>query len=154
MLPTDGFGSALADAPSGKVWVFGTPHNRCNASSAGCDGRRPCWVAAWHSSDPALQHWTFAGPVLNLPKRAITWNTAVARVESTTAAAPTGARYLMIMESVGSTYPGGLLNMTFAANSNSDLTSGWHVLPHNIEDEAALGNRTGHALGVCPFIRQ
>ena len=62
----------------------------------------------------------------------------------------------MILEALGPT-AAGVLNMTFAGNPNSgsgDLGTGWSILPHDIQDEAALGNRTKHALGVCPFIRQ
>lgn len=151
-----GFGSVLADAHTrsrGKVWVFGTPHNRCNATSLGCDGKRPCWVAAWSSDDPSLRDWRFAGPVLQTQR--MTWNTAVARVEGRPLGPARLPQYVMILESLGPT-AGGLLNMTFAANDNTDgdLSSGWRVLPHDIRDEAMLGNRTEHTLGVCPFIRQ
>eukprot|EP01051_Picozoa_sp_SAG22_P015419 SAG22_NODE_2011_length_3142_cov_1.643115_1_plen_415_part_00 len=167
-LPESGsyaFGSALADAPSGRVWVFGTPYNRCNSTtSKGCDidpstgKRRPCFVAAWWSSDPALERWTFAGPILHLDRPV--WNTAVAKVEGAPAGPPTSKplHYVMVLETLGPT-AAGLLNMTFAGNPNTarsggDLSTGWAILPHDIRDEAALGNRTKHTLGVCPFIRQ
>ena len=140
-----GFPNAFVDYDHGqRLWVFGTPQDRCHAHSPGPG------IHAWHTDD--LQRWvtaTVAGTA-----GVTTPNVDVARVRmSPSEAASRGLpphRYVMILEGKGPTHnawdwSGG---PEFMLNDAPDgnLLTGW------VSTKFLITNHSKHVLG-CPSIR-
>ncbi len=139
-----GFPNAFVDYDHDRLWVFGTPQDRCHAHSPAPS------IRSWHTTD--LHSWvsaTVAGTA-----NVTTPNVDVARVRMSPAEAASRGlpphRYIMILEGKGPTHnswdwsggPEFMLNNAHDGN----LLEGW------VSTKFLITNHTKHVLG-CPSIR-
>jgi hypothetical protein len=161
------FGAAFVATNDGgldTLFIFGTPWVRMNEASGGADGahvRRgvawggacsvpsTCSVDAFHSSDPALQAWTFTPAVLT--PNATVYNNDVAHVgppspaRAARAAAAGLPEHEWVMQTEG---PRGPLFFVSNASDPTDA-AGWTALDPTVFNPDPFSRE----IGTCPSIR-
>jgi hypothetical protein len=127
-----GFLSGFPDYDHGKLWLFGTPADRCKGNcGAGPAGKSCATVQAWWSMDAVNWDTALAVDDATLPGHH-TYNTEVSRVRSPPASLPAHG-YVMISEP---------FNFLINNDLNGDLTAtgaGWTVAPHQAPPKAPSG---------------
>ena len=156
-----GFFNAFVDYDHEKLWIFGTPNDRCQCgNSCGspehmnhtCAGE-PCygndWIQTWSTTD--LVRWETA--VAGGTKGVAVPNMDVARVRTSAAEQQRlglpAHRYIMILETAQSCCGEAQFKDTiFMTNDDAsgDLTSGWKAT------KFVITGQTQHSVG-CPSIR-
>eukprot|EP01065_Artemidia_motanka_P028046 TRINITY_DN33257_c0_g1_i1.p2 TRINITY_DN33257_c0_g1~~TRINITY_DN33257_c0_g1_i1.p2 ORF type:complete len:334 (+),score=96.20 TRINITY_DN33257_c0_g1_i1:61-1062(+) len=98
-----GFVSAFPDYANDRVWLFGTPRDRCSGTDQGD------FVRSWWSTSADLTEWDTAVAVENIS----TYNVEVSAVAAPPASLPPH-KYVMMLEP-----------FTFMVNDGTNLTQGW-----------------------------
>ncbi len=148
------FQSAISDAATGTVWVFGSAWDRAQSKAPDCKpwgcgacAQGSCYVGVWSSSD--LKSWVGPEVAVQLPGGLTVPNVGVGLVPAS-AELPAGLprhQAFMALEAREAGAQGALLAIN--TGSTGDLSRDWLLLNNS---EFAIGPSVGEAAG-CPAAR-